>query len=107
MEDFKSKISSELFNISYDLHLIKKALLSMTKDIQLNMSYCDIISTILEENGLAEKGEIEALTMDLNDRREAQTKKLYEKVTDKMQDITDEQKAIRDLLENSPIKGEA
>jgi hypothetical protein len=107
MEDFKTKVSSELFNISYDLHLIKKALSSITKDISLNMSYCDIISTILEENGLAERGEIDTLTMDLNDRRESETKKIYEKVTGKLKDISDEQKIIRDLLENSPVKGEA
>ena len=39
-DDFKEKVTSELFNISYDLNIIRKALLSISEDIQLNMSYC-------------------------------------------------------------------
>jgi len=67
-DDFKEKVSTELFNITYDLNIIRKALLSISEDIQLNMSYCDILAIVLEENGLASRDEIDSMVVDLNDK---------------------------------------
>ena len=68
-DDFKEKVATELVNITYDLNLIRKALISISDDIQLNMSYCDVISIVLEENGLASRDEIDSMVLDLNDKR--------------------------------------
>ena len=51
--DIKEKGTTELFNIRYDLNIIRNALLSISDDIQLNMYYCDVLYIVLEENVLA------------------------------------------------------
>lgn len=106
-DNFKEQVSTELFNITYDLNLIKKALLSISEDIQLNMSYCDVISNILEKNGLADKDEIDSLVLDLNDKRVKQTKQVMNTVSKKLKVVANEQKTLMDILKNSPLKGEA
>tara|TARA_Y100000593_G_scaffold22913_1_gene45526 strand:+ start:269 stop:592 length:324 start_codon:yes stop_codon:yes gene_type:complete len=107
MDKFESQVSNELFTISNDLHLIKKALLSITKDIQLQMTYCDVITTILEEHGFTTSEEVRELTMETNERREEQAKALFEKVTKNLEKIQDEQESLKELLRTSPVKGEA
>ena len=107
MGNFESQVSNELFQISNDLHIIKKALLSVTKDIQLQMTYCDVLTTILEEHGLTSTEEVRELTMETNKKREKQAEELYEKVTQNLKKIKDEQDSLRELLQTSPVKGEA
>ena len=106
-DDFKEKVATELFNISYDLNIIRKALLSISDDIQLNMSYCDVLSIVLEENGLATRDEIDSMVLDLNDKRTKKTKKVMNKVSKKLKVVANEQKVLMDILKNSPLKGEA
>ena len=106
-DDFKEKVSTELFNITYDLNIIRKALLSISEDIQLNMSYCDILAIVLEENGLASRDEIDSMVVDLNDKRTKKTKKVMHKVSKQLKVVAEEQKMLMDILENSPLKGEA
>ena len=106
-DDFKQKVSEELFNMSYDLNIIRKALLSISEDIQLNMSYCDIISIVLEENGLVTRDEIDSMVIDLNRKRNTRTKEVMSKVSKQLKVVADEQKSLMDILENSPFKGEA
>ena len=105
--EFESKVSTELFAISGDLGIIKRALLALTKDIQLNMTYCDVITEILEESGLSSPGEIKEITLELNKEREAKAKKLMKAVTEKLDTIVDEQNELEELLRNAPVKGEA
>ena len=106
-DDFKEKVATELFNISYDLNIIRKALLSIGDDIQLNMSYCDVLSIVLEENGLATRDEIDSMVLDLNDKRTQKTKKVMNKVSKKLKVVANEQKVLMDILKNAPLKGEA
>ena len=106
-DDFKEKVSTELFNISYDLNIIRKALISISEDIQLNMSYCDVMSIVLEENGLATRDEIDSMVLDLNHKRTQKTKKVMNKVSKKLKVVANEQKVLMDILKNSPLKGEA
>ena len=106
-DDFKEKVATELVNISYDLSLIRKALISISDDIQLNMSYCDVISVVLEENGLATRDEIDSMVLDLNHKRTQKTKKVMNKVSKKLKVVANEQKVLMDILKNAPLKGEA
>jgi len=46
-DDFKQRVSEELFNITYDINIIRKALLSISEDIQLNMAYCDVLAIVM------------------------------------------------------------
>ena len=106
-DDFKQKVSEELFNMSYDLNLIRKALLSISEDIQLNMSYCDVLAIVMEENKLISRDDIDTMVIDLNRKRNKRTKKVMSKVSKQLKVIADEQKSLMDILENSPFKGEA
>ena len=106
-DDFKEKVATELFNISYDLNIIRKALISISEDIQLNMSYCDVISIVLEENGLVSRDEIDSMVLDLNDKRTKKTKKVMSKVNKQLKVVANEQKVLMDILKNAPLKGEA
>ena len=106
-DDFKEKVATELVNITYDLNLIRKALVSISEDIQLNMSYCDVISIVLEENGLVSRDEIDSMVLDLNNKRTQNTKKVMNKVSKKLKVVANEQKVLMDILKNAPLKGEA
>ncbi len=106
-DDFKQKVSEELFNMSYDLNLIRKALLSISEDIQLNMSYCDVLAIVMEENKLISRDDIDAMVIDLNKKRNKRTKEVMSKVSKQLKVVADEQKSLMDILENSPFKGEA
>ena len=106
-DDFKEKVATELVNITYDLNLIRKALISISEDIQLNMSYCDVISIVLEENGLVSRDEIDSMVLDLNNKRTKKTKKVMNKVNKQLKVVADEQKVLMDILKNAPLKGEA
>ena len=107
MINFETEVSNELFEIENDLRVIKKALLAFSKDMQLQMTYCDVITTILEEHGLTTAEEVKELTMITNKQREQKAQEIYKKVTEKLEDIQDEQNTIREILRTSPVKGEA
>ena len=71
------------------------------------MSYCDVISIVLEENGLASRDEIDSMVLDLNDKRTKKTKKVMSKVNKQLKVVANEQKMLMDILKNAPLKGEA
>ena len=71
------------------------------------MSYCDILALIMEENDLISKDEIDTMVLDLNNKRNKQTKEVMSKVSKQLKIVADEQKNLLDILENSPFKGEA
>tara|TARA_Y100001963_G_C6653774_1_gene387020 strand:- start:255 stop:581 length:327 start_codon:yes stop_codon:yes gene_type:complete len=105
--DFKQKISNELFNITYDLDLIRKALLHISDDIQLNMTYCDVITMVLEKNELITRDEVNNMVLKLNDKRNNRAKNVMSEVGKRLKVVAEEQKTLLDLLENAPFKGEA
>ena len=107
MGSFESKVSTELFTLSGDLDVIKKMLIRVSKDVQLNLTYCDVLAGILEEHGLSTAEEIRDLTYELNDEREKQAKVIFDKVTKKLDKVVDEHNSLKELLESSPVKGEA
>ncbi len=107
MESFESKVSTELFTISGDLDVLKKMLIRVAKDIQFQLTYCDVLAKVLEEHGLSTAEEIRDLTGELNDVREKQAKVIFDKVTKKLDKVVDEQNSLKELLESSPVKGEA
>ena len=107
MENFESRVSTELFTISGELDIIKKMLIRVAKDMQFNLTYCDVISNILEEHGISTSDEIKDLTYELNDEREKQAKVIFEKVTKKIDKVVDEHESLKELLRTSPVKGEA
>ena len=107
MESFESQVSNELFTISNDVKAIKRVLMSLLQDMQLNMTYCDVLSTILEENGLTTTEEVREMTMSENKKRELESKKILKNVYEKLDDIVDEQEALKELIRTSNVTGEA
>ena len=106
-DDFKQKVSEELFNMSYDINIIRKALLSISADIQLNMSYCDVLAIVMEENDIISRTDIDTMVLDLNKKRNKHTKEVMSKVSKQLKVVADEQKSLMDILENAPFNGEA
>ena len=107
MGNFESQVSNELFTISNDVKSIKRVLMSLVQDIQLNMTYCDVLTTILEEHGITTTEEVRDLTMATNKKRELEAKNIIKKVTETLDDIVDEQEALKELIRTSNITGEA
>jgi uncharacterized membrane protein len=106
-DDFKQRVSEELFNITYDINIIRKALLSISEDIQLNMAYCDVLAIVMEENDIASRTDIDTMVIDLNKKRSKRTKEVMSKLNKKLKVVAEEQKSLMDILENAPFKGEA
>ena len=107
MGNFESQVSNEIFQISNDVRAIKRVLLSLVKDVQLNMTYCDVLTAILEEHELTTAEEVKELTIDISRKREVEAQAIFNKVTKKLDDVVDGQEKLEDLLTSSPVKGEA
>ena len=71
------------------------------------MTYCDVLTAILEEHELTTAEEVKELTMDISRKREVEAQAIFNKVTKKLDDVVDGQEKLEDLLTSSPVKGEA
>ena len=96
--------------ITSDMRMVKHALFKMMKDLDYCLTQGDVITEIMEQAQIAGKDEIPAIIEEVIKEREDQVKGLFEDVLEQVENISDEDKQLKELkklLKNSSQAGEA
>ena len=96
--------------ITSDMRMVKHALFKMMKDLDYCLTQGDVITEILEESQIAGKDEIPMLVEEVIKEREQQVKGLFEDIIEQVDNISEEDKQLKELkklLKNSAQAGEA
>ena len=96
--------------ITSDMRMIKHSLFKMMKELDYCLTQNDVITTILEESQIAGKDEIPALVEEVIEEREKQVKGLFEDIMEQVENVSEEDKQLKELkklLKDSPQAGEA
>ena len=110
-KDLTNKLIIEnLKVITSDMRMVKHALFKMMKDLDYCLTQGDVITEILEESQIAGKDEIPMLVEEVIKEREQQVKGLFEDIIEQVDNISEEDKQLKELkklLKNSAQAGEA
>ena len=110
-KDLTNKLIIEnLKVITSDMRMVKHALFKMMKDLDYCLTQGDVITEILEESQIAGKDEIPMLVEEVIKEREQQVKGLFEDILEQVENVSDEDKQLKELkklLKNSAQAGEA
>ena len=110
-DDLTNKLIVEnLKIITSDMRMVKHALFKMMKDLDYCLTQGDVITEILEQAQIAGKDEIPEIIEEVIREREQQVKGLFEDILEQVNNISDEDKELKELqklLKNAPQTGEA
>ena len=96
--------------ITSDMRMVKHAILKMMKDLDYCLTQGDVITEILEQAQIAGKNEIPEIIEEVFKEREDQVKGLFEDILEQVENVSDEDKQLKELkklLKDSPQAGEA